>query len=241
MRPRSHAFGAALLFSFGLAPTVVAVGEGRVIGTVIDEAGSPLGGVKLLISSPDFKYRQEKATDARGTFSAIILDAARKYTVRLEKEGYTPYEGPLEVKIEETMRLSFVLSKEAAPLASPMGGASDDALVTLERRKWDPQAFSSRAEFVALFADDFVSVGDGIDISGGVQRKTKAEVFAGPPHSPAKFELSDFRVVHPNSDAAIVSYRATATSFAWKAYVTSVWARRQGTWTTVFYQASPAK
>lgn len=121
------------------------------------------------------------------------------------------------------------------------GRVGDDALVTLEQRKWNPQGFSSHEEFVALFADDFVSVGDGFDISAGVQRKTKAEVFAGPPHPSATFELSDFKVVHPNSDVAIVSYRVTGKSFAWKAYVTSVWARRKGKWTTVFYQASPAK
>jgi hypothetical protein len=110
-----------------------------------------------------------------------------------------------------------------------------------DERKWNPEGFSSREEFVALFADDFVSVGDGFDISSGVQRKTKTEVFSGPSHPPATFELSDFKVVHPNSDAAIVSYRVTGKSFPWKAYVTSVWARRQGKWTTVFYQASTAK
>ena len=121
------------------------------------------------------------------------------------------------------------------------GSVGDDALVTLEQRKWNPQGFSSREEFVALFADDFVSVGDGFDIAAGVQRKTKTEVFTGAPHPPATFELSDFKVVHANSDVAIVSYRVTGKSFAWRAYVTSVWARRKGKWTTVFYQASPAK
>ncbi len=126
-------------------------------------------------------------------------------------------------------------------MAQGGGSVGDDALVTLEQRKWNPEGFSSREEFVALFADDFVSVGDGFDISSGVQRKTKTEVFSGPSHPPATFELSDFKVVHPNSDAAIVSYRVTGKSFPWKAYVTSVWARRQGKWTTVFYQASTAK
>lgn len=126
-------------------------------------------------------------------------------------------------------------------MAEVGGSSGDDALITLEQRKWNPKAFSSREEFVALFADDFVSVGDGTDISGGVERKTRTEVFSGPPHPAASFELSDFKVVHPNSDVAIVSYKVTGKSFAWRAYVTSVWARRQGKWTTVFYQASTAK
>ena len=48
-----------------------------------------------------------------------------------------------------------------------------------------------REAFMNLFAEDFVSVEYGSDVQGGVHRKTRADVFSGPPLPPAEFELSD--------------------------------------------------
>ena len=117
----------------------------------------------------------------------------------------------------------------------------DDKLIAMEKQKWTPQLFSSPEQFMALFASDFVSVEYGADVQGGGQRKTRAEVFSGPPLPPATFDLSDFKVIHPDPDSAIVSYKVTGKTFAWRAWASSVWARRHGKWVTVFYQASTAK
>ena len=115
---------------------------------------------------------------------------------------------------------------------------SDHELQRLESAKWAPSSLGSRDAFMALFADDFVSVEYGSDVQGGVHRKTRAEVFSAPPLPPAKFELSEWHFIHADKNVVIVSYRVKGLSFPWQAYATSVWSRRQGKWQTIFYQAS---
>jgi hypothetical protein len=137
---------------------------------------------------------------------------------------------------------------ETAPQAPPTGSVSATTpsnalhaeLKKLENSKWDPASATDRAAFMALFASDFVSVEYGSDVHGGVHRKTRADVFSGPPLPPARFELSDWHFIQADGDVVVVSYRVKGLSFPWEAYATSVWARRSGTWQTVFYQASTA-
>ncbi len=119
--------------------------------------------------------------------------------------------------------------------------ASDAEIQRLEMAKWNPALLSGREAFLALFAEDFVSVEYGSDVQGGVHRKTRADVFSAPPLPPAEFELNDWRFIHADPHVFIVSYRVTGISFPWKAYATSVWVHRDGTWQTVFYQASTAE
>jgi hypothetical protein len=113
-----------------------------------------------------------------------------------------------------------------------------DELQRLETAKWSPASLGSKEAFMALFAEDFVSVEYGSDVQGGAHRKTRADVFSAPPLPPAQFELSEWHFVRANPDVIIVSYRVKGLSFPWEAYATSVWAHRQGKWQTVFYQAS---
>jgi hypothetical protein len=48
-------------------------------------------------------------------------------------------------------------------------------------------------------------------------------------------------VLRPTPETAILSYKVTGVTVDWKGYSTSVWARQNGKWVTVFYQASSAK
>jgi hypothetical protein len=119
--------------------------------------------------------------------------------------------------------------------------ASDAEIQQLETSKWNAEQPGGREAFMNLFAEDFVSVEYGSDVQGGVHRKTRADVFSGPPLPPAEFELSDWRFIHADPHVFIVSYRVNGLSFPWQAYATSVWVRRDGKWQTVFYQASTAQ
>jgi hypothetical protein len=119
--------------------------------------------------------------------------------------------------------------------------ATDTEIQRLESSKWNPALSVGRDAFLALFAQDFVSVEYGSDVQGGVHRKTRADVFSGPPLPPAEFELSDWRFIHADRHVFIVSYRVKGISFPWQAYATSVWVQRDGRWQTVFYQASTAQ
>jgi tetratricopeptide (TPR) repeat protein len=99
----------ALVLALALAGSLRAVGEGRISGTVLDPANKPVAGAKVTITSPEFKYFQEKTTNDKGTFTVILLDATRKYTIHIEKAGFSPYEAPLEVKLGENRRVTFNL------------------------------------------------------------------------------------------------------------------------------------
>jgi Tfp pilus assembly protein PilF len=127
MKATSRALGCALLLLSGFAAAAHAADQGRVLGTVVAAGGAPLAGVKVIITSPDMAtYRVEKTTDARGQFSAIILDAQRQYTIHLEKQGYVTLEQPLKLKIEDTLRESYSLQPATGPAAGgpPSGGAA---------------------------------------------------------------------------------------------------------------------
>ena len=99
--------------SIALAGALHAVGEGRVVGTVQDEAGAPIEGAKVVLTEPGTTYRLDKVTDKKGQFMLLILDATKTYQIRVEKEGYNPFDGPLKPKIQDTMRLTFELAKAA--------------------------------------------------------------------------------------------------------------------------------
>ena len=136
----------------------------------------------------------------------------------------------------------------AAPGTPPVGtsasvptNAVHAELQKFERFKWSPASATDRDAFLALFADDFVSVEYGSDVQGGVHRRTRADVFSGPPSASSHYELSDWHFIQADNDVVVVSYRVKSTSFPWEAYATSVWSHRNGKWQTVFYQTSTTK
>jgi tetratricopeptide (TPR) repeat protein len=107
---------------FTLAGPLHAVGEGRVIGTVMDGQNKPIQGAKILVTLPGVaSYKQEKTSDKAGKFTLLILDATKEYKVRIEKEGFQPFEEALKPTIQETLRISYTLAPvpEAVPAADP--------------------------------------------------------------------------------------------------------------------------
>lgn len=127
--------------------------------------------------------------------------------------------------------------------------AVESEILRFESGKWHPSSLGGGEEYTALFADDFVTVEFGADLHGGVERKFNANtVMSGPEGvkfrqflDQTHFELSHWRFIHVNSTGVVVSYRVSAPSLRWKAFATSVWAKRGDQWKTVFYQASTAK
>jgi tetratricopeptide (TPR) repeat protein len=115
----------ALVVALSLAAALHAAGEGRVVGTVLDEANAPLEGVKVTLTRPGTGYKLEKVTDKKGQFMLLILDATQEYQIRLEKPGYRPNEGPLRPTLEDTLRVKFTLAK-AEQAAAPAPGTPQE-------------------------------------------------------------------------------------------------------------------
>lgn len=135
----------------------------------------------------------------------------------------------------------FVLVGVAPLAAWGEADATEAELIRLETTKWDPASLGHLKELMGLFADDMLSVEYGNDLNGGVERRTWKEILAHGPLPDWKMKLSDWRTIRPSPEVVVLSYKVTGVSVQWKAYATSIWARRNGKWQTVFYQASTAK
>jgi tetratricopeptide (TPR) repeat protein len=110
---------AALALTLALAGVLHAIGEGRIVATIVDEAGAPVEGAKVLLTRPGTGYKLEKTSDKKGQVMLLILDATQEYQIHVEKAGFSPYEGPLKPKVEDTMRVTFTLIKPAPSEPEP--------------------------------------------------------------------------------------------------------------------------
>ncbi|HEX9940572.1 MAG TPA: tetratricopeptide repeat protein [Thermoanaerobaculia bacterium] len=109
----------ALALTLTMAGSLYAAGEGRIIGTVVDEAGTPVEGAKVVLTRPGTGYKLEKTSDKKGQVMLLILDATQEYQIHVEKAGFNSFEGPVKPKIQDTLRLTFTLAKAApAPEAA---------------------------------------------------------------------------------------------------------------------------
>jgi tetratricopeptide (TPR) repeat protein len=112
-----------VLVGLSVSP-LLASGEGRILGSILDSTNAPVEGAKVTLTRPGTSYKLEKISDAKGQFMLLILDATQEYQLRIEKEGYSPYEGSVKPKLEEAMRLQFTLEKPTAQAAPAATGTS---------------------------------------------------------------------------------------------------------------------
>src|SRR4051794_18398708 len=102
MKSRFPRAFAALVFLVTLAALAItagplhAVGEGRILGTVVDASGAPVANAAVVLSRPGATYKQEKKSDAKGSFTLLVLDATKEYQIHVEKEGFIPVDEPVK-------------------------------------------------------------------------------------------------------------------------------------------------
>jgi hypothetical protein len=137
--------------------------------------------------------------------------------------------------------LPILLLVAIPALAQDADHAVDAELIRMETSKWDPASLLNPFKLMSMFSDEMLSVEYGSDFQGKAERRTWREILAYGPLPPMKTQLTEWKALHPTPDVVILSYKVTAPAADWKAYATSVWARRDGKWQTVFYQASTAK
>jgi len=122
-----RALAAALVAGLGAAAALHAVSEGRVLGQVREPDGKPVAGATATITSPEFKFELKKTSDAKGAFTVVVLDATRKYVIRVEKEGYIPTQGPLDVHFGEGTTQTYILEPLKPGQAAPAAGKGEPA------------------------------------------------------------------------------------------------------------------
>lgn len=100
----------ALVLLAAGAREVQAVSQGRSYGVVTDAQGTPLEGVKIVVTCPALeRFRQEHVTNKQGKYSIAVVDAAKTYIYRFEKDGFQPMEQEVKVPIGSNTELNFAL------------------------------------------------------------------------------------------------------------------------------------
>jgi tetratricopeptide (TPR) repeat protein len=149
---------AALTLALAFTGALQAAGEGRIIGTVTDDAGAPIEGAKAVLTRAG-GYRLEKVSDKKGQFMLLVLDATQDYQIHIEKAGYGPFDGPVKPKLQDTVRLTFALPKTAAPAAAPAAAA--------------PKELSGADQAILAYNEGVTALRDG-KIAGAVPSLEKA-------------------------------------------------------------------
>lgn len=121
-----RALAASLLAGLGAAAALHAVSEGRVLGQVREPDGKAVPGATATITSPEFKFELKKTADAKGNFTLVILDATRKYVIRIEKEGYVSTQGPLDVHVGDVTTQTYTLEPLKPGQAAPAAGGKGE-------------------------------------------------------------------------------------------------------------------
>jgi tetratricopeptide (TPR) repeat protein len=87
-------------------------------GTVLDEAGAPVEGVTVTVSSPDRPdWRETARSDAEGHFALEISRPKGGFLYQLSKEGYDPQVGAVELVAGQRTTFDFVLETPDGELA----------------------------------------------------------------------------------------------------------------------------
>ena len=157
----------ALTVSFLLvlmtAPALFAIGEARLTGKVTDQAGKPLNGVTITITSATAakNFKTTAKTDAKGNYTIFLLDGTIPYKFTFTKDGFTGYEETIKLKLVPEKNTRDVKLGDVAAAAPAAGGAAaaDPAVAAynegaqLANEGKDAEAIASIEKAVALKAD----------------------------------------------------------------------------------------
>ena len=80
---------------------------GELNGRVLDQAGQMLDQATVWVSGGGFS--KETKSDGKGEFQVQIVDATGEYLVRIEREGFTPFETTLPLEVGDQQNIDFRL------------------------------------------------------------------------------------------------------------------------------------
>jgi len=108
-RWRALALIATFLLLWPTAAAVAGNQQARVWGRVTDDAGGPVGGLKVTAGDTGSNFKVEAETDEDGNYELILTDATRDHTYLLEKEGFETFETEYKVPAGSNSELNFTV------------------------------------------------------------------------------------------------------------------------------------
>jgi tetratricopeptide (TPR) repeat protein len=132
MKKNITAACAVFLFVFALATGLTSQegrGQGRLIGSVVDEAGNPLEGVKITLRYERFVNTLTATSNANGQWGFIGLGRG-EITLTAQKEGYAESVVPLQVSgIKQNPQPKIILKKKTDNAASGLSELQREMLL----------------------------------------------------------------------------------------------------------------
>ena len=108
--------GLVALVLLGTAPSLLGIQQGRIMGTVTDAKGTPVEGVKILITTSAItNFKVNLTTGKDGKWGTILNDATLKYRYKFEKEGFLSTEQEKKVPIggSEVLDIQLLSQQQA--------------------------------------------------------------------------------------------------------------------------------
>lgn len=120
-----------------------------------------------------------------------------------------------------------------SPASSPIPITTTDDVIANERSIWDALKTKNYDGFAAALANESIEVEpNGVWDKAGTMRLIRGFDFS-------RAELSDFKAVPFDRDAALVVYKVKLPGPEPGEYHSTIWANRDGKWMAVFHQGSP--
>lgn len=147
---KQGAIACLVVLTTAVAGLAVAIGEGRMIGKVVDPDGKPIAGVTVLATSEQAKgFRETETTDSKGVFKVDFPEVPAVYHFRFEKVGYQLLEVDRTWELEGTERQEFTMQP---------GETTVDAQALVSTSAPAIQAFN--AGVVAFNAKDYATAAE---------------------------------------------------------------------------------
>jgi tetratricopeptide (TPR) repeat protein len=147
-----------LILFFAVVGALWAAAQGRIFGSVIDQQDQPLPGVTVTIVNLDTNDETVRETNKKGKFTVVLLDATKRFVIRLEKEGYQSFEEALNPVVGDVLRAKWMLVEGTG---GPTGVATQPAAPT------GPEVTSAKA---ARLYEDGAEAYDAGDLDLAIEK-----------------------------------------------------------------------
>jgi tetratricopeptide (TPR) repeat protein len=95
---------------------------GRVEVTVLDDTGTPIQGVQILVTSEQLtRFKENVKTDKRGRAAVSFVDATKEYLFHLEAEGFTTLEQYIRPTPMDTVRRELRMQRKTQSAGATPG------------------------------------------------------------------------------------------------------------------------
>jgi Flp pilus assembly protein TadD len=94
--------------------------EGRFSGTVVDESGQPVAGAAITVTTPSLaSVDLALTTDESGRWSAEVPNSSWTYSIRAQREGFSPSQTQMKPNGTKETRVDLTLHPPIVPPAPP--------------------------------------------------------------------------------------------------------------------------